>query len=115
MGCNIVTCPVACKITIRQAHAPEEVQNLSALVPGRELRENMAQYAQRVQDFKQQFPDFEKYVRDEIFRQQNGPDVALFHLQPGELCESDIWNSHKSSPKTKEQKPRKVVKPPKQA
>jgi len=40
-----------------------------------------------VQDFKEQFPDFEKYVgqdiaiplsvRDEILRQPNGPDIAL--------------------------------------
>ena len=40
-----------------------------------------------MQDFKEQFPDFEKYVgqdiaiplsvRDEILRQPNGPDIAL--------------------------------------
>jgi len=45
-------------------------------------------YADRVEDFKQQFPDFAKYVgqnieiplsvRDEILRQPNGPDIALF-------------------------------------
>jgi len=48
----------------------------------------MAQYADRVENFKQQFPDFDKYVgqdisiplsvRDEILRQPNGPDIALF-------------------------------------
>jgi hypothetical protein len=69
-------------------HADEDVQNLSALVPGRELRENMLAYSKRVEDFKEQFPDFDKYVgqdipiplsvRDEILRQPNGPDIALF-------------------------------------
>jgi hypothetical protein len=69
-------------------HAPEDIQNLSDLVPGRELKANMAQYADRVEDFKQEFPDFDKYVgqdiaiplsvRDEILRQPNGPDIALF-------------------------------------
>jgi hypothetical protein len=69
-------------------HAEPQVQNISELVPGRELKANMAQYADRVQDFKQEFPDFEKYVgqdiaiplsvRDEILRQPNGPDIALF-------------------------------------
>ena len=50
-------------------------------------------------------------------RDTYGPDHGSGnpHLQPGELCESDVWNSHKSSPTTKEQKLRKVVKPPKQA
>jgi len=42
----------------------------------------------RVEDFKKQFPDFDKYVgrdvpiplsvRDEVVRQPNGPDIALF-------------------------------------
>ena len=69
-------------------HAPEDIQNLEGLVPGRELRENMLAYSKRVEDFKEQFPDFEKYVgqdipiplsvRDEILRQPNGPDIALF-------------------------------------
>jgi len=69
-------------------HAPEDIQNLSDLVPGRELKANMAQYADRVEEFKEQFPDFTKYVnqdiaiplsvRDEILRQPNGPDIALF-------------------------------------
>src|SRR5215469_17720849 len=69
-------------------HAPEDIQNLSALVPGRELQQNLALYADRVQQFKEQFPDFEKYVgqdipiplsvRDEVVRQPNGPDIALF-------------------------------------
>src|SRR6516164_2647610 len=69
-------------------YAEPQVQNISELVPGRELKANMAQYADRVQDFKQEFPDFEKYVgqdiaiplsvRDEILRQPNGPDIALF-------------------------------------
>jgi hypothetical protein len=48
----------------------------------------MLAYSKRVEDFKEQFPDFEKYVnqdipiplsvRDEILRQPNGPDIALF-------------------------------------
>jgi hypothetical protein len=69
-------------------HAPEDIQNLESLVPGRELRENMLAYSKRVEDFKEQFPDFDKYVgqdipiplsvRDEILRQPNGPDIALF-------------------------------------
>jgi len=69
-------------------HADEDVQNLSALVPGRELRSAMLEYSKRVEDFKEQFPDFEKYVgqdipiplsvRDEILRQPNGPDIAQF-------------------------------------
>src|SRR3974377_1470348 len=52
------------------------------------LAAHMAQYADRVENFKQQFPDFDKYVgqdisiplsvRDEILRQPNGPDIALF-------------------------------------
>jgi len=69
-------------------YAEPQVQNLSELVPGRELAANMELYADRVEDFKQQFPDFAKYVgqnieiplsvRDEILRQPNGPDIALF-------------------------------------
>jgi len=48
----------------------------------------MLAYSKRVEDFKEQFPDFEKFVgqdipiplsvRDEILRQPNGPDIALF-------------------------------------
>src|SRR5215469_1593098 len=58
----------------------DDVQNLEALVPGRELRANMALYAQRVEEFKKRYPDFEKYVgqdipiplsvRDEIMRSE---------------------------------------------
>jgi hypothetical protein len=69
-------------------HTPEDIQNLEGLVPGRELRENMLAYRKRIEGFKEQFPDFEKYVgqdipiplsvRDEILRQPNGPDIALF-------------------------------------
>ena len=69
-------------------YAEPQVQNLSELVPGRELAANMAQYADRVEDFKKQFPDFDKYggqnieiplsVRDEVVRQPNGPDIAPF-------------------------------------
>jgi hypothetical protein len=68
--------------------AEPQVQNLRELVPGRELAENMELYADRVEEFKEQFPDFTKYVnqdiaipltvRDEILRQPNGPDIALF-------------------------------------
>jgi hypothetical protein len=57
-------------------------------VPGRGLRENMLAYSKRVEDFREQWPDFDKYVgqdgpiplsvRDEILRQPNGPDIALF-------------------------------------
>jgi len=88
-------------------HAPDDVQNLSALVPGRELQQNMALYAERVEEFKEQFPDFEKYVgqdlaiplsvRDEILRQPNGPDIALFlGFAPDviqELLKMDLFNA----------------------
>jgi len=69
-------------------HGEDDVQNFEALVPGRELRHNMALYEARVEEFKQRYPDFEKYVnqnipiplsvRDEILRSENGPDIALF-------------------------------------
>jgi hypothetical protein len=69
-------------------HGEDDVQNLSAMVPGQELRHNLALYAQRVEEFKKRYPDFEKYVgqdipiplsvRDEIARSENGPDIALF-------------------------------------
>jgi len=69
-------------------HGDDDIQNLSAMVPGRELRENMLAYSKRVEDFKQQYPEFDRYVgqdipiplsvRDEILRQPNGPDIALF-------------------------------------
>jgi hypothetical protein len=69
-------------------HGEDDIQNLSALVPGRELRQNMLEYSKRVEDFRAQYPDFDRYVgqdvpiplsvRDEIFRQENGPDIALF-------------------------------------
>ena len=48
----------------------------------------MALYAERVAEFKEQYPEFDRYVgqdieiplsvRDEILRQPNGPDIALF-------------------------------------
>ena len=48
----------------------------------------MANYAKRVEEFKTQYPEFDRYVgqdmpiplivRDEILRQPNGPDIALF-------------------------------------
>jgi hypothetical protein len=69
-------------------HGEDDIQNLSTILPGRELRQSMALYAQRVQDFKEQYPEFDCYVgqdieiplsvRDEILRQPNGPDIALF-------------------------------------
>jgi hypothetical protein len=69
-------------------HGEDDIQNLSTILPGRELRQSMALYAQRVQDFKEQYPEFDRYVgqdieiplsvRDEILRQPNGPDIALF-------------------------------------
>jgi len=69
-------------------HGEDDIQNLEAMAPGRELRQNMALYAQRVEEFKKRYPDFEKYVgqdipiplsvRDEIVRSENGPDIALF-------------------------------------
>ena len=69
-------------------HGEDDIQNLSTILPGRELRQSMALYAQRVQDFKEQYPEFDRYVgqdieiplsvRDEILRQPNGPEIALF-------------------------------------
>ena len=69
-------------------HGEDDIQNLEAMAPGRELRQNMALYAQRVEEFKKRYPDFEKYVgqdipiplsvRDEIMRSENGPDIAMF-------------------------------------
>jgi hypothetical protein len=69
-------------------HGEDDVQNLEALVPSRELRANMALYAERVAEFKERYPEFDRYVgqdipiplsvRDEIMRQPNGPDIALF-------------------------------------
>ena len=37
-------------------HGEDDIQNLSTILPGRELRQSMALYAQRVQDFKEQYP-----------------------------------------------------------
>lgn len=69
-------------------HGEDDIQNLSTIVPGRELKQNMALYAERVAEFKKQYPEFDRYVgqdieiplsvRDEILRQPNGPDIALF-------------------------------------
>jgi hypothetical protein len=70
-------------------HAPEDVQNLQGLMPGRELRRSMLDYAKRVEDYKAENPDFETYlnrddvtipqsVRDEVVRQKNGPAIANF-------------------------------------
>jgi hypothetical protein len=69
-------------------HGEDDIQNLSTIVPGRELKTNMALYAERVAEFKKQYPEFDRYVgqdieiplsvRDEILRQPNGPEIALF-------------------------------------
>jgi hypothetical protein len=70
-------------------HAPEDVQNLQGLMPGRELRQSMLDYSKRVDDYKAENPDFETYlnrdditiplaVRDEVVRQPNGPAIANF-------------------------------------
>ena len=69
-------------------HGEDDIQNLSTIVPGRELKQSMALYAERVAEFKKQYPEFDRYVgqdieiplsvRDEILRQPNGPDIALF-------------------------------------
>jgi hypothetical protein len=69
-------------------HGEDDIQNLSTIVPGRELKQNIALYADRVAEFKKQYPAFDRYVnqdieiplsvRDEILRQPNGPDIALF-------------------------------------
>ena len=69
-------------------HGEDDIQNLSTILPGRELRQSMALYAERVAEFKKQYPEFDRYVgqdieiplsvRDEILRQPNGPDIALF-------------------------------------
>jgi hypothetical protein len=69
-------------------HGEDDIQNLLVMVPGRELRQNMLEYSKRVEDFKKQYPEFDRYVgqdipiplsvRDEILRQPNGPEVALF-------------------------------------
>jgi hypothetical protein len=68
--------------------ADKDVQTLAVLVPGRELQENMWANSKRVEDFKKQYPEFDRYVgqdipiplsvRDEILRQPNGPDIAVF-------------------------------------
>src|SRR6516162_5529807 len=77
-------------------HAPEDVQNLSGVMPGRELMENAAEYDRRVQEFKKQQPNFSELVnqpteiplaaRDQIFRMRNGPDIALFLSFAPEVC-----------------------------
>ena len=69
-------------------HGGDDIQNLEDMMPGRESRENILAYSKRVEEFNKQYPDFEKYVgqdipiplsvRDEIVRQPNGPDIALF-------------------------------------
>ena len=71
-------------------HAPEDIQALEGLAPGRELRANMLEYSKRVEQFKKQNPDLNfnalvdqgieipLAVRDEVMRASNGPDVATF-------------------------------------
>jgi hypothetical protein len=71
-------------------HVPPDIQNLEGLMEGRELRANMLQYAERVNEFKKQNPalDFDALVdqnipisvalRDEVMRLPNGPAVATF-------------------------------------
>ena len=39
-------------------HADEDVQNLSGVMPGRELTQNKAEYERRVEEFKKQQPNF---------------------------------------------------------
>jgi len=58
--------------------------------------------------------DVAKYENEER-RQTYSPEHGSGnpHLQPGELCESGVWKSHKSSLATKEQKSHGTVKPPK--
>ena len=77
-------------------HAPEDVQNLSGVVPGRELLEAMQTYSQRVEEFKKQNPNFTALVdqsteiplaaRDQILRMRNGPEIALFLSFAPEVC-----------------------------
>src|SRR6516162_8521584 len=69
-------------------HGDDNIENFEAMAPGRELRENLLAYSKRAEEFKKQYPDFDKYVgqdiaiplsvRDEVVRQPNGPDIALF-------------------------------------
>ena len=78
-------------------HAPEDVQNLSAVVPGRELTQNAAEYNQRVDAFKKQQPNFSELVNqstdeiplaahDQILRMRNGPEISLFLRFAPEVC-----------------------------
>ena len=78
-------------------HTEPTVENLSAVMPGRELQENMAAYSKRVEAFKRDNPDFEQLVnqsipiplviRDEIFRMHNGPAIAHFLGYAPEVAE----------------------------
>ena len=76
--------------------APEDVQNLSAVVPSRELTQNAAEYDRRVQEFKKQQPNFSALVNqpteipvsalDQILRMRNGQEIALFLSFAPEVC-----------------------------
>jgi hypothetical protein len=79
-------------------HAPEDVQNLSAVVPGRELQENMRAYSKRLEDYKRDHPEFGRYadpetplplsVRDEILRMHNAPEIVEFLGFCPNVCEA---------------------------
>jgi hypothetical protein len=62
------------------------------ILPGRELREDTEAHFRRVEEFKQERPDFlavlgasdlrvPQSVHDEILRMKNGPDVTYFLAQ----------------------------------
>jgi len=77
-------------------HAPEDIQTLSSVVPGRELMQNVSEYDRRVQEFKKQQPNFSELVNqsteiplaahDQILRMRNGPEIALFLSFAPEVC-----------------------------
>jgi hypothetical protein len=68
--------------------AEPDVQTRSLVVPGRESVKDLAEYNQRVEEFKKRQPNFSQLVDqpteiprsvyDQILRQRNGPEIALF-------------------------------------
>jgi len=77
--------------------AEPDVQNISQVVPGRELMESMAEYGRRVEEFKKQQPNFNALLaqsteeiplsaRDQILRERRGPEIAFFLSLAPEVC-----------------------------
>jgi hypothetical protein len=95
-----VTVTVAAQPRVRSDGAiergEETIETASAVVPGRELQENMRAYSKRLEDYKREHPQFGQYadpntplplaVRDEILRMPNGPEIVEFLSFAPDVC-----------------------------